>query len=328
MIARTRSQLSVVIISWNTRELTLACLESLRAAIAGIDTDIVVVDNGSNDDSADAISTRFPDIRLITNKSNRGFAAAVNQGLDYTRGETVLLLNPDAMVGPGVLGPALDHLREHPRVAALGCPVTDASGAIQGNPATLPRLGHLVAITFGLHKSPLATLRPRYLPGSTAPKSEEDVEVLSGCFLLMRRTAIEEVGGFDEGFFVFGEETDWCKRARDTGWRLDRIKLGSVQHLGSQAANRLNGRRDILLTAGLVRYHYKHGSKFKAALVWLLLWGFNASRAVLWSVRAKIAHSENRQNRATHFREVLSHYRHVWSLAKGDHEWCKKEVRP
>lgn len=328
MIARTRSQLSVVIISWNTRELTLACLKSLQSAIAGIDTDIVVVDNGSNDDSADGIRKQFPAVRLIANNSNRGFAAAVNQGFDYTRGDAILLLNPDATVGPGVLGSALKHLRENPRVAALGCPVTDASGSVQRNPATLPRLGHLVAMTLGMHKSPLATLRPRYLPVSTTPKSEEDVEVLSGCFLLMRRIAIEEVGGFDEGFFVFGEETDWCKRARDTGWRLDRIELGSVQHLGSQAANHLNGRRDILLTAGLVRYHYKHGSKFKAAWVWALLWGFNASRAVLWSVRAKVRHSENRQDRAAHFREVLSHYRHVWSLARGDHEWCKKEVRP
>lgn len=328
MILRPHTQLSVLIVSWNTRELTLACLASLESALEGIDADVVVVDNGSNDGSAAAIAERYEAVRIIENEANRGFAAAVNQGLDYARGEAVLLLNPDAVVGPGVLGPALEHLQEHPRVAALGCPVTDGSGAVQENPATLPRIGHLVAMTLGLHKSPVATLRPRYLPGSAAAKTEEDVEVLSGCFLLMRRTAIDEVGGFDEGFFVFGEETDWCKRARDTGWRLDRVDLGGVQHLGSQAANRLNGRRDILLTAGLVRYHRKHGSKLKAAGVWGLLWGFNASRAALWSLRARLGPTEDRERRATHFREVLSHYRHVWSLAEGDHAWCKQEVRP
>lgn len=328
MILRPHTQLSVVIVSWNTRDLTLACLASLETALEGIDADVVVVDNGSRDGSAEAIAERYEAVRVLVNETNRGFAAAVNQGLDHSRGDAVLLLNPDAVVGEGVLRPALEYLRQNRRVAALGCPVTDGTGAVQENPATLPRLGPLVAMTLGLHKSPLRTLRPKYLPGAEASLAEQDVEVLSGCFFMMRRTAIEEVGGFDEGFFVFGEETDWCKRARDTGWRLDRVDLGGVQHLGSQAANKLNGRRDILLTAGLVRYHRKHGSKLKAAGVWGLLWVFNASRAALWSLRARLGPTEDRERRATHFREVLSHYRHVWSLAEGDQAWCKQEVRP
>lgn len=327
MILKTRPDLTVLIVSWNTCELTLDCLRSLESANRELHLDIVVVDNNSQDSSVHAIQEHFPYVRLVENRENRGFAAAVNQGFDYGDSDYVLLLNPDAKVGEGVLQAALEHLRQNPDLGALGSPVLSGDGRVQAHPTDLPRVGNLAAMTLGVHRLPGLRHAMGYLDDEQAGADASEVKVLSGCFLLLRKTALEEVGDFDEGFFVFGEETDWCKRARDLGWRLERKRFGAVEHLGSQAAATLNGRRDILLTAGLVRYHRKHGSKLKGALVWSLLLGFNASRALGWSALHRLRGDERSGKRALHFREVLKHFNQVWKLSGGEHDWCRTEVR-
>lgn len=294
--------LTVTLVNWNTREMLRDCLRTVFAGEGALALQVIVVDNGSTDCSCQMLARDFPQVEVISNPRNRGFAAANNQGLRRARGRHVLLLNTDTLLRGDVLRAAVAWLDAHPRAAVLGPRILNADGTVQDSVKGWPGFGYLTRQTLGLGRN-----RPPNL-GLTA---EAEVPAVSGCAMFVRRAALAEVGPLDEAFFFYGEETDWCRRFAAAGWGVHFAPVGEIVHFGGGAARRLDHRRDVLLTEGTVRLHRKHGGLAAGMACYGLLALFNASRAVLWAGLA-LTRSPGARARARHFGRVVADYPRAW----------------
>jgi GT2 family glycosyltransferase len=249
--------LSVVVVSFMTRQLTLSALESIARHTRTASYEIVAVDNASSDGSADAIAASFPDARLIRHATNVGFVRAVNQAIAACRGEFVVLLNSDAYLEQDALGPMMSHARSDARVGALGCRVVNPDGSYQPTTGRFPRLALEWSEQF---LRPVGTLPEAwrqnciYASDRSAPT---EVDWIAGSCLLLRRRALDDVGGFDEQF-VFGEEDiDLARRLRESGWTVVYYPGVSAVHVGG-ASRRSNRDAGDLWLRGRYRLYRKH----------------------------------------------------------------------
>jgi GT2 family glycosyltransferase len=294
--------LSIIIVNWNTRELLRDCLTSVLAGLGPLKAEVWVVDNGSTDGSRQMLADRFGSVRLIANPANRGFAAANNQAIARAAGRHLLLLNSDTLVHGAVLPEAVAWLDRHPGVAVLGPRIVNRDGSLQGSARPFPSLGRLARQTLGLHKREA----PNHGRSGAHP-----AEVISGCAMFVRASAVAGVGPLDEAFFFYGEETDWCRRFARAGWGVVWAPVGEITHFGGGAAARLNHRRDVLLTEGTVRLHRKHGGLAGGLACYGLLAVFNASRAAGWAGLA-LLRRPGAAARARHFAGVMAGFAAAW----------------
>lgn len=224
---------SIVIVNWNVRDHLRACLRSIERVRDGLEIEIIVVDNDSRDGSAAMLADDFPGVRVIANNENRGFAAANNQGLAIAGGRYVLLLNPDTELHDGCLRSVLEHAETHPRLGAVGCRAFRPDG---GQQSTIFRGLGLCDVLANVFVPAGAMRRSTWLGGFRYAGIDLDrpheVDTIAGCFMLVRRTALEDVGGLDERFFMYGEEAEWCHRLRRHGWRVGYFPGASIQHHG------------------------------------------------------------------------------------------------
>lgn len=304
--------LSIVIVNWNTREMLRNCLESIPARHDGLRVETIVIDNASEDGSGTMVTEEFPGVHLIQNTDNLGFAAATNQGLRMAAGQQMLLLNSDTLVHGDVLSDSVRYMNAHPEVGMMGCKVLNEDGTTQMTCSRFPSFINLVLQTLGLNRLQRPRWLQRYQMLDWDRDDEREVEVISGCYLLVRREALQRIGLLDEAFFLYGEETDWCRRCANDGWKLVFTPVGCITHLGSGSSRQLNYRRDLLLSEGTVRLHRKHSGPAAAFGVWLLLLLFNVSRSVYWSLRSMPDTSDVTAARADHFRRVVRHFSRAW----------------
>lgn len=303
--------LSIVIVNWNTREMLRDCLQSVFDNIGALEAEVFVVDNASEDGSPDMVVTNFPQAILICNAENRGFATANNQALASARGEYVLLLNSDTLVHGTVLESSQQYMNAHPDVGVLGCRVHNADGSLQITCSKWPSLVNLALLTSGLWKLPGPAFLDRYRMTRWDRTDARSVDVVSGCYMFVRASAMHEVGLLDESFFFYGEETDWCRRFQDADWQLQFAPVGAITHYGGGSVKRLNHRRDVMLTEATVRLHRKHGGLAAALACWAMLVIFNFSRATFWSIASLLRGSRARE-RARHFRRVVAASARTW----------------
>lgn len=309
--ARGSMDLSIVIVSWNTREMLADCLGSVFGNLGALECEVFVVDNASEDGSPEMVARDFPQARLIRNTANLGFAAANNQAMELMCGEYVLLLNSDTIVHGDVLEQSRSYLEAHPRVGVMGCRVHNTDGSLQITCSRFPSLLNLALLTSGLWKLGWPAFLDRYQMTRWDRTDARPVEVVSGCYMYLRKAAMDQVGLLDESFFFFGEETDWCRRFADAGWELHFAPVGVITHHGGGSVRRLSYRRDVMLTEGMIRLHRKHGGIAGAAACWALLMGFNLSRAVFWSA-ARLVRYKGAAERAQHFRSVVGATLTLW----------------
>lgn len=305
--------LSIVIINWNTRDLLRDSLQSVFAGLGALQAEVIVVDNASTDGSVAMIETEFPKAQLLVNRKNRGFAAANNQGFGVAKGRHVLLLNSDTVVKGQVLPAMVAWMDAHPAAGIMGPRVLNRDGSMQVSSTGFPTLKRLLAQTLGLTR-----LRAfdDYRMENWDRKDERQVEVISGCCMLVRAAALQKVGPLDQSFFFYGEETDWCRRFADAGWEVVFAPVGEIVHFGGGSVRALNHMRDVMLTEGTVRLHRKHGGWLAGAACYGLLLGFNLSRAIAWGVAGAMGGTAAR-NRSRHFFRVVADFRLAWPGAKG-----------
>lgn len=304
--------ISIVIVNWNTRDMLRDCLASIPVQQDGIQMEIIVIDNASEDGSSAMVQAEFPAVRLIQNTENLGFATATNQGLRIGEGRYLLLLNSDTLVHGDVLVESVRRMDAKSDIGMMGCKVLNEDGTTQMTCSRYPSFVNLVLQTMGLNRLQYPRWLQRYQMLDWDRNDEREVDVISGCYLMVRRQTMDRVGLLDESFFLYGEETDWCRRCAEDGWRLVFSPVGSITHLGSGSSRQLNYRRDLMLSEGTVRLHRKHGGQAAATGVWLLLLTFNISRSVYWSLRALPDHSDSVVERADHFRRVVRNFSLAW----------------
>jgi GT2 family glycosyltransferase len=307
------SRIRIIVISWNTVSMTLECLASLRDAGALQYASVVVVDNASTDGTADLIESQYPEVELVRNSVNVGFAAANNQILvrsDNSKFDYHLLLNSDTLVIGDVIQRSVSYMDEHPGTGVMGCRVLNSDRTVQETCSGFPTLGRLVFQLLALDRIRSASFAQGYRLGNWHRDCERDVDVVSGCYLLVRSEVVRSIGPLDEDFFFFGEETDWCWRIAKAGWGISFAPVGEIVHHGGGSAKKLNYRRDVLLSNALVRLHKKRLGRLSGAYCFAILLCFNLSRALGHSLLA-VRRASSRQ-RAIHFWRVTSKFRYAW----------------
>ena len=274
--------ISAIIVNYNTRGMTLDCLRALETALAGIPSEILVVDNCSKDGSVEAIRAAFPRVRVFESKVNAGFGAANNIAMREAVGNYFLLLNSDAFPKPGAIQSLIDYLRANPRAALAGPRLLNADGSLQASCFKFP-----TPLRAWLENLWISAVFPRHpFIGDYRfwqHDSPRNVDFLIGACMLMRREVFEQTGGFDERFFLYSEETDWQRRIRDAGWEIAFTPAAEVTHLGG--ASGANDKKNVsrYFMESLDRYELKHHGPlglvaFRGAMVVgcalrALLWG-------------------------------------------------------
>jgi GT2 family glycosyltransferase len=258
-----RIDLSIVVVNWNSLSLTTAALSSVAACAAGIECEIIVVDNGSRDGSVEALAQRFPQVALIANPDNRGFSRANNQGMRVARGRYVVLLNNDTVQIGNALGEAVRYMDGHPDVGALGIRHLNADEARSVQPScfAFPRAWHGILDVLGV----------RLAPAERGPVlTERDVDWVCGSFLFVRRECLDAVGLLDERFFIYDEDIDWCRRAWNLGWKVRFWPGVAMVHLGAAARPYMRDKTFVHFRSRL-SYITKHHSRFAGAVFYLAM---------------------------------------------------------
>ena len=254
-------ELSVSVVSYRTRALLRGCLEALAAERSSIDLEVTVVDNASDDGSADMVADQFPWARVVRNSRNLGFGAAHNQALRQARGRFWLVLNSDAAPVPGALRLLVDVLERDPRVAVAGPRLRYPDGTLQPSRRRFPTVATLFLESTQLQRFwPSNPVLQRYYVADRSDDEPQDVDWLVGACLCVRAAAAAEVGLFDESFFMYSEEFDWCRRFREAGWRVAYVPSAEVVHLEGGSSRLDLVARDRMFQASKLRYAAKwHG---------------------------------------------------------------------
>ena len=284
MIMPVRPDVSVVIVSWNTRALTSACLASLPAGAGRATWDAVVVDNASSDDSVAAIRTGFPAVQLIVNPANVGFAAANNQGIRACTGRYVLLLNSDTLAASGSIEALVAFADAHPRAGVVGPRLENPDGSFQTGPTPFPSLWTEFLSVTGIGRR--LTYRGYPSRREAVSRTPQSTDYVVGACMLARREAIEQVGVLDEGYFMYSEEPDWCWRMRQAGWETWFTPSAVITHLGGQSTRQVREAMLVALYRSKVRFFRRHrGKASAAALTGIFVAVSRVRRLVRWALR-------------------------------------------
>ena len=275
-------KLSVVIVSYNVRSFLTACLDSVQRALEGIESEVFVVDNHSSDDSVEAIARDYTWVHLINNKDNLGFSKANNIAIRESKGEYILLLNPDTIVAPETLQGVLQFMDKHPEAGGAGVRMHNADGSLA------PESRRAIPTPFVAARKMLG-LTKRYYRSHLSWEDPAQIEVVSGAFMLLRRKAIQEVGLLDEDFFMYGEDIDLSYRLLKGGWQNWFLPFDIVHYKGQSTRKSDFRYVHIFYQAMLIffRKHYSHLSFFFALPVKIAIY-FRALLALVDIIRQKL----------------------------------------
>lgn len=280
-----KMDLSILIVNWNTREMLRDCLTSLYDTITDLEFETIVVDNNSTDGSQDMVRQSFPQVQLIENTENVGFARANNQAIEASQGRYVLLFNTDAFAQPGAIRAMVTYADGYPDIGVAGAHLLNADGSFQASHTRFPTLWREFLILSGLGRLLFGEWYPSHGPDKSLAVT--DADYVEGACMLVRREALDQVGGLDEGFYMYAEEVDWCLRMRRAGWRVVYLPQTRIIHLGggSSKGNKGNTRREAMLYRSRVRFFRIHYGPVQAALLKGLIYGFTAIKIVCHRLR-------------------------------------------
>ncbi|MBI2924456.1 MAG: glycosyltransferase family 2 protein [Verrucomicrobia bacterium] len=291
--------LSIIIVSWNAREFLVACLKSITETCESLSHEVLVVDNGSTDGSVEAARSLGLGTAIIECGQNLGFAKANNLGIERSRGRYCCLINSDVVVLPRCLQHLLAFMDSQPQVGIAGPLVLNPDGSRQPSCRTVPTFLRLLARALYLRKE---------LTDEAFTRDEiSEVEVLSGCFWIVRRAAIEQVGTLDERFFIYAEDVDWCWRFRQAGWRVTFCPEGRAVHFGGQSSAADPLRFQLELRKASVQLWRKHYGFARAQLYILVMLLHDGLRLMGYSLKRLLASGEKeviRQRVARHYQSI------------------------
>ena len=242
--------LSVIVVSWNAREFLRSCLDSLFRYPARAGCEVIVVDNSSNDGSQEMVRREFPAVQLLENPANLGFAAAGNRGAAAVAGRYLLFLNSDARIHAGTLDGALAFMKRHPRTGVMGCRTLNSDGSPQGTALGFPSPLRIFANVSGLSGVLRAS---RFRRHGRRRRSD----YIQGSFLIIRRDVFDRCHGFDERFFLYGEDADLCLRVREAGLTIEYEPAVTITHHGGGSSAR-DACRLVHFIPGCLTLYGKH----------------------------------------------------------------------
>lgn len=285
-IARSGSiELSIIIVTWNSIDYTRACLESIRRGAPAVDMEIIVVDNNSSDGTADFIQGNFPEVRLIRNQINEGFARGNNRGIQACCGRYIALINSDVIVHSACLSRLHAFMEANPTIGIAGPAMLGSGGELRRSCMRFPTLWGSFCRALALdsvfkHSAFFA----RLLMGDFRHDRVMDVEVLNGWFWIVRREALQPVGELDERFFMYGEDIDWCFRFFSAGWRVVFYPEAEATHYGGASSANAPTRFYVEMQKANVEFWKKHHGHVASCVYLAIQWLHQILRVVGYGV--------------------------------------------
>lgn len=255
--------LSIVIVNYNTEALLKDCLQSVYAGVNGTPLRILVVDNNSHDNSVAMVKSCFPRVQVVENRCNVGFSKANNLVISRSDSDYVLLLNPDTLIIEDAIERMVKFMDEHPKVGIAGCKVLNRDGTLQlacRRSIPTPRVAFF-RLTGLSRLFPKSKVMAEYNMTYTSPEETHEVGAVSGAFLMIRKKAIDEIGLLDERFFMYGEELDWCLRARRAGWAVMYHPAAQIIHYKGESTKHNSRKAAIEFYRAMYLFHKKHFAK-------------------------------------------------------------------
>ncbi len=304
---------SILIVSWNVRELLCACLDSILTAPVTLTpqqglphVEIIVVDSASSDDTVAYLTTHYPQVKVLAQRENVGFTRGNNIALAKARGRHLLLLNPDTLVLGDAIGTMMRYLDDHPQVGIVGPHTLNSDGSTQSTRRHFPnkRIAFFESTSWQAF-APRAWLADYYV--SSAPDTATlAVDWVQGSCLMARREVYEQIGALDEGYVMFFEEMDWCKRAKAAGWQVHYLGNAQIIHHGGQSSVQIGAQKHIHFQQSKLRYFRKHhGAAFAAVLRAFLLADYSG-QLLLETAKGMLGHKrELRRQRVQAYWQIL-----------------------
>jgi len=257
------AELTIVIVSWNVRELLKKCLESIFENRADLALKIIVVDNASKDQTAEMVRANFPQVKLIVNASNLGFAQANNQGIKESQSDYILVLNPDTEIVDSALPTVLDFMKKNEQIGIVGAKHLNPDKTLQPSVRRFPNLPVLFLIFSKIAKIfPNLKTISHYLAKDFDYQKSQPCDQAAGSFLLLRKKMLDQIGLFDEQFFIWFEEVDLCRRAKTAGWGAWYLPTAEIIHRGGQSfSQQLTLKNQKIFFQSAYKYLKKHGLK-------------------------------------------------------------------
>ena len=304
-------KLSIVVINWNTRVLLHHCLSSIKNNPPSCSFEILVIDNASDDESVIMLADEFPDARVIHNNQNIGFAAGNNQAIKKSNGNILLFLNPDTVV----LGDAIDKLlcfiEENPNAGVVGPQLLNPDHTIQPSSQVFPSLlSTFVDATLLFRLKPLKGIGERFDLRYWSHDEIRSVDWITGACMLIRREVIKQVGGMDESYFMYSEETDWCFRIRKAGWDIVFYPEAKIIHIGGASASQRIDRMKSTWIRSYIFFYYKHYGVLQASIARFIMTCGYLWRLLIWGILYLTSRSKRR---------TAGQMIHQWSSSL---EWC------
>lgn len=268
----THPDLSIIIVSWNVRELLRACLHSIENRRHALDVEVIVVDAASSDGSPTLVREAFPWVKLIACDENVGFPRGNNLGLAEANGRYLLLLNPDTEIKGDALPAMVEYLAQHQDVGLVGPQLLNSDGSNQSSRRRFPTLATALFESTWLEPVAPQQILRHYYAQDLPDDQVSDVDWVTGACMLTRREIFNTVGGLDEAYFMYSEELDWCRRIKDAGWRIVYYPAAQVLHHTGKSSEQAVTARHINFQRAKLRYFHKfHGRSAAAILRTVLL---------------------------------------------------------
>jgi len=252
--------LSIIIVSWNVRDYLAACLESIRLNAGGLSLELIVVDSASTDGTVEMLRQRYPSVTVLAQTQNIGFTRGNNLGLQTAAGRNVLLLNPDTEIVGDALVQMVNALDGETAVGIVGPHTLNTDGSTQSTRRRFPTLVTAIFESTWLQRFAPRRVLDRYYARDIADTATADVDWVQGSALIARREVYTQIGPLDEQYVMFSEELDWCKRARDAGWRAVYIGSATIIHHGGKSTDQVAASKHIYFQQSKIRFFRKfHG---------------------------------------------------------------------
>jgi GT2 family glycosyltransferase len=313
---------SILIVSFNTRDLLRECVQTVQRESSGVSYEIIVIDNASRDGSADMVEAEFPEARLIRSQINLGFAAANNRGFEIARGRYIVLLNSDAFLCPGTLRLSIDHMNAHPYAGLAAGRLVGRDDSWQPSARMFPSpLNAMLAMSGLAARYPKSRFFGRADRTWADPLDPALVDWVPGAYSIIRRDVLDRVGFFDERFFLYYEEVDLCRRiktAKNQIWYWPDI---TAVHLGGESAKTIKtqeisctGSQLVLwrMRSELIYFRKHHGAKGAWSLMLLESW-WHRMRAL----RNSLSHSHEARAKAAESRGIIAAMKQAWADTQG-----------
>jgi GT2 family glycosyltransferase len=304
--------LSIIIVSWNVADLLAACLDSIAESLSGSSqarpgVEIIVVDSASHDHTVAMLRERYPHVKLLPQAENLGFSRCNNIGLDAAAGRYLMLLNPDTEVIGDALSRMAAYLDENVDVGIVGPHTLNSDGTTQSTRRRFPTLlTGLFESTWLQRFAPRSLLDNYYMVSEGGDSAILDVDWVQGSALMARRELYDQIGGLDEGYVMYSEEMDWCRRAKDAGWRVVYLGTAQIVHHGGKSTQQVSARSHIHFQQSKLRYYRKYHGWLSAQLLRLVLLGNYLWQLGLEAGKAALGHKRTlRQERIKAYWQVL-----------------------